>query len=101
MDFMDLMRKYSKPKVLLYLDPPYLDSRRTYRYSFRMDDFIDLKKLLDQHNGSYLLNLSMHDREMIDVFGNPDMITDHYRPTTKGTYKEGCSGNAGTGGTSE
>ena len=54
-----------------------------------MNDFLDLKKLLDKHQGSYLLNLSMHDKQMVDVFGNPDMVTEYYRPTTKGTYDEG------------
>ncbi|MCL4412198.1 MAG: hypothetical protein M1526_02445 [Candidatus Thermoplasmatota archaeon] len=54
-----------------------------------MNDFLDLKKLLDKHQGTYLLNLSMHDKQMIDVFGNPDMVTEHYMPTTEGTYNEG------------
>ena len=67
----------------------------SYKYSFKMNDFLDLKKLLDQHQGTYLLNLSMHDKQMIDVFGNPDMVTDHYRPTTKGTYEDGSRWECG------
>ncbi len=95
MDFRDLMKKYNKPKVFFYLDPPYLEGGKAYSYSFRMDDFIDLKNLVDQHHGSYLLNLSMHDREMIEIFGNPDMVTGHHRPTTKGTYNEGSRWECG------
>ena len=51
MDFRDLMTRYNKPKVMLYLDPPYLDGGQTYKYSFKMNDFLGLKKLLDQHQG--------------------------------------------------
>jgi site-specific DNA-adenine methylase len=47
MDFRDLVTKYNKPKVLLYLDLPYLDVGQTYKYSFKMNDFLHLKKLLD------------------------------------------------------
>ncbi len=53
MDFRDLMTRYNKPKVMLYMDPPYLDGGQTYRYSFKMNDFLDLKKLLDQHQGTF------------------------------------------------
>ena len=98
MDFRDLMNRYNKPKVLLYLDPPYLDGGQTYKYSFKMNDFLDLKKLLDQHQGTYLLNLSMHDKQMLNIFGKPDMVTDHYRPRQKGLMKMEAGGSAGTGG---
>lgn len=82
MDFRKLMHQYNKPRVLLYLDPPYLRGGDLYRYKFKMEDFIDLKRMIDSHNGSYLLNLSMTDLEMIDIFGEPDLITEHHRPTT-------------------
>ena len=60
-----------------------------------MDDFLDLRKLLDRHLGSYLLNLAMHDKQMLDIFGKPDMVTDHYRPMTKGTYDDGSRWECG------
>ena len=82
MDFRELMRRYNRQRVLLYLDPPYLRGGDLYRYKFRMGDFVDLKKLIDVHQGSYLLNLSMTDPEMIEIFGEPDLITEHHRPTT-------------------
>ncbi|MCL4479947.1 MAG: DNA adenine methylase [Candidatus Thermoplasmatota archaeon] len=82
MDFQSLMERYNKPRVLLYLDPPYLRGGRLYRYKFKMEDFLDLKRLIDAHKGPYLLNLSMSDPEMIDIFGKPDFITEHHRPTT-------------------
>lgn len=46
-----------------------------------MDDFVDLRNLLDNHRGYYLLNLSMTDPEKIGIFGKQDMITEHFRPT--------------------
>ena len=82
MDFRELLRRYNKIRVLLYLDPPYLRGGHLYRYKFKMEDFLDLKRLIDAHKGSYLLNLSMSDPEMIDIFGKPDFITEHHRPTT-------------------
>ena len=82
MDFRKLMHQYNKPRVLLYLDPPYLRGGDQYRHKFKMEDFVDLKKLIDSHRGAYLLNLSMSDPEMVDIFGKPDLITEHHRPTT-------------------
>jgi hypothetical protein len=38
--------------------------------------------MLDEHKGSYLLSLSMIDPEMIDIYGQPDLVTEHNRPTT-------------------
>ena len=46
-----------------------------------MEDFVVLKALLDNHQGTYLLNLSMTDPEMIGIFGKPNMVTEHHRPT--------------------
>ncbi len=59
MDFRSLMNRYNRPDVLLYLDPPYLRGGDQYRYKFKMEHFVDLKTLLDNHQGPYLLNLSM------------------------------------------
>ena len=46
-----------------------------------MEDFTDLKTLLDNHQGTYLLNLSMTGPEMIGIFGEPNLVTGHFRPT--------------------
>lgn len=55
------MKRYNRSDVLLYLDPPYPRGGIQYRYKFKMEDFVDLKTLLDNHRGTYLLNLSMTD----------------------------------------
>ena len=46
-----------------------------------MENFIGLNELTEEHPGTYLLNLSMTDHEMIGIFGSPDLLTEHHRPT--------------------
>ncbi len=70
MDFRQLMKKYNKPRVFFYLDPLFISSGKKYKHSFRMQDLIDLKKMMDEHQGSYLLNLSFYDEGMEEIFGN-------------------------------
>lgn len=43
--------------------------------------FVDLKALLYNRRGTYLLNLSVTDPEMIGIFGEQNLITEHHRPT--------------------
>ena len=46
MDFRSLMKRYNRPGVLLYLDPPYLRGGDQYRYNkFKMEDFVVEKPL--------------------------------------------------------
>jgi len=42
----------------------------------------------------------MNDPEMIEIFGKPNKVTDHFRPTTKGTYENGNRCGGGTCGSS-
>ncbi len=32
---------------------------------------------------------------MLGIFGEPNFVTDHYRPTTKGTYEDGSRWKGG------
>ena len=48
---------------------------------FYIEDFNFLKTLLDNHKRAYLLNLSITDPEMIGIFGEPNMVTEHHSPT--------------------
>ena len=80
MDFRELMRKYSRPRVFFYLDPPYLSSGKKYKHSFRLQYLIDLKDAMDSHQGSYMLNLSSYDSGMEDIFGKPDKTIDYANP---------------------
>lgn len=40
-----------------------------------------MKALLNNHHGLNLLNLSLSDLEMIEIFGKEDMMTGPYRTT--------------------
>jgi site-specific DNA-adenine methylase len=89
------MKKYNKSRVFFYLNPPYYSDGKDYRYSFSLQDYKDLKTLLDNHSGTYLLNLSMQDKEMIEIFGEPNLIETYPKPTTNkssGTREKWCCG---------
>ena len=65
-----------------------------------MENFIGLKELTEEHPGTYLLNLSMTDHEMIGIFGSPDLLTEHHRQPLLTYQRKRINGNAGTGGSS-
>ena len=89
--FSVILRIYNRPRILMYLDPPYLSSGRKYKHSFDMGDLRDLKKCMDSHVGSYLLNLSSFDHGMDEIFGKPDRIIEYANPVNRnGKEKWGC-----------
>jgi len=83
MDFKDLMKKYSKPRELFYLDPPYLSSGRRYKHRFTLEDLLDLREGIIGHPGSYLLNLSSFDEGMEEIFGKPQKVIKYANPMNK------------------
>jgi DNA adenine methylase len=83
MDFKDLMKKYSKPRVLFYLDPPYLSSGRRYKHRFTIEDLLDLRESINGHPGSYPLNLSSFDEGMEEIFGKPQKVIEYANPINK------------------
>jgi DNA adenine methylase len=90
-DFRDLFKRYNRPRVLFYLDPPYLSSGKRYRYSFNLDDLKQLKECMNVHEGSYLLNLSSYDRGMEEIFGKPDKVINYANPlNNNGKVTWGC-----------
>ena len=92
MDFRVLMKKYNKPRVFFYLDPPYISSGKKYKHSFKLQDLIDLKKAMDEHQGSYLINLSFNDEGMEDIFGKPNTTIDYANPLTENGRKRWLRG---------
>jgi len=78
LDFRNIIKKYSGEHTLFYLDPPYLSGGRNYKYSFNIQDFIDLKMLLDKSNSYYILNSSDVDfKEIIEIFGEPTFVNEY------------------------
>ena len=92
MDFRVLIKKYNKRKVFYYLDPPYISSGKKYKHRFKLQDLIDLKKAMDEHQGSYLLNLSFYDDGMEDIFGKPNRTIDYANPLTENGRKRWICG---------
>ena len=92
MDFRVLIKKYNKRKVFYYLDPPYISSGKKYKHRFKLQDLIDLKKAMDEHQGSYLLNLSFYDEGMEDIFGKPNRTIDYANPLTENGRKRWLCG---------
>ncbi|MEM3846259.1 MAG: DNA adenine methylase, partial [Candidatus Parvarchaeota archaeon] len=92
MDFRQLIAKYSKPRVFFYLDPPYISSGKKYRHSFTVQDMVDLKRAMDGHQGSYLLNLSFYDEGMEDIFGRPNKAIDYANPLAENGKKRWICG---------
>ncbi len=75
-DFRDLMGLYNKPRVLFYLDPPYVSSGKKYKHNFDLKDLMGLKKSMGELIGPYLLNLFSHDHGMGEIFGAPNRVTE-------------------------
>ena len=88
MDFRQLMAKYNRPRVYFYLDPPYISSGKKYRHSFKLQDLIDLNKAMDEHKGSYMLNLSSFDEGMEEIFGEPNKTIDYANPLNENGRKK-------------
>jgi len=91
LDFRECIKKYGGEKTLFYLDPPYLSGGKQYKYKFTIQDFKDLKELLDKTRSYYILNSSERDfDEIIKIFGKPTYIKEYLNTFgDHGTRKEG------------
>lgn len=70
MPAIDLIRRFNRPDVLIYADPPYLLSTRKmkkqYAYEMSEADHIELLETLIQHKGPVLI--SGYDNDLYDSF---------------------------------
>lgn len=60
---LELLRRYNRPNVLIYADPPYVLATRTtssYRHEMSEDDHVELLDRLDKHSGPVLLSGYAH-----------------------------------------
>lgn len=58
-----LIKRYNRPKVLIYADPPYILETRTtssYKHEMSIDDHIELIEDLEAHCGPVLLSGYSH-----------------------------------------
>ncbi len=78
LDFRNLISKYDSPTTFFYLDPPYVRSGKNYNHSFVMNDFIDLKNILDNLKGYWLMNETDLDfSEIKQIFGEPVFVKEY------------------------
>ncbi len=72
LDFRDLITRYDSEGTFFYLDPPYHNIKGLYEYELTDQDYIEMKALLDEIKGKYLLNIN-EDDFISNVFGNPQI----------------------------
>jgi len=78
LDFRELIKKYDSETTFFYLDPPYLRGGKIYKFPFTEQDFYDLKNILDNIKGMWLMNESEVDFDFIKkVFGEPNFVKDY------------------------
>lgn len=71
MDYRELIEKYDTENTFFYFDPPY-HAKKWYDYSFEESDYGELKAMLAEIKGSYLLNLNAEEKVPVSVFGKPN-----------------------------
>lgn len=78
LDFRELIKKYKGKNTFFYLDPPYLSGGKSYKYSFGIQDFKDLKDALDNSGSYWLMNESGIDFDGLKpIFGEPNYTREY------------------------
>ncbi len=79
LDFREVIKKYDSKTTFFYLDPPYLTAGVNYKFgNWGIDDFKEMKELLDECKGFWLLNESEVDfDETIKIFGEPKFVKEY------------------------
>ncbi|MGP6207924.1 DNA adenine methylase [Cuniculiplasma sp. SKW3] len=87
LDFRDLIKRYDSERTFFYLDPPYHNIRGLYEYEMEDSDFIDLRDILGQIKGKYLLNIN--DDEFIQkIFGKSNFKKEYTNYGINGRLRE-------------
>jgi DNA adenine methylase len=75
LDFKDLFVKYDDPKAFFYCDPPY-SGKDWYQDSFDTKNLEELKSILSNIKGKYLLSFNKSDPVAEETFGPPKFVVE-------------------------
>jgi len=70
-DFRNIIPRYDSNDTIFYLDPPYL-GWSWYNHNFTEKDMRDLKGLLDNISGKYIMNV-IYSEKHVNIFGEPQL----------------------------
>ena len=73
LDFRDIFTKYDSTNAFFYCDPPY-SGKDWYEHPFEPENLLELKSVLLNLKGKYLLSFNETDRLAKDTFGTPKFI---------------------------
>ena len=76
LDFREVFKKYDSNTAFFYLDPPYSD-KKWYNYNFIRQDYMDLRELMTQSKGKYLMNVNTEDEFIAEIFGEPQFTKEY------------------------
>ena len=75
LDFREIIRRYDSENSFFYLDPPYHNITDLYDDNLKDEDYMDIKNILDNIKGKYLLNIN-EDKFVLNLFGEPQLRKD-------------------------
>ena len=70
LDFREIIKRYDSENSFFYLDPPYHNITDLYDYNLNDNDYIDIKNMINNIKGKYLLNIN-EDKFILNLFGQP------------------------------
>jgi DNA adenine methylase len=78
LDFKEVIRRYDRPYVLFYLDPPYrVKTSKAYSHLLNDQDYIDLRDILLEISGKFVLSINDDPfiRELFSCFRIKEVVT--------------------------
>ena len=69
--YQELLRRYDRPETFFYLDPPYYKAPEYKHNFYTIDDYVEMKGILEQVKGKFLLSINDHPdiRSIFDTSG--------------------------------